>query len=299
MKILYLALLIATCTLSACYHEDDLTPSANETVGRFDFPQGTNSWDRDAEKIAGEFGVQLIYTNFSEEELNRTWVGSSLTGSPILADTLNDDQADFAISFMKDHIFAHLNPDLLPRVFPTYILLAYNITRYVEIIPGWGWTSTLKTVKGMDFWAYCFEAKTTISRPQTPEQYWKLRYDLLRDISQLILDRGNIEVAPKLITDLDYETPYLVTSGYKDDPNYYKKRGFPGRSDRGWDPWDEVTSNNPKLIFMYYIHLAMYNTRETIVQENTDYPKVIELYDYVVDYLKTNYDWDVAKIAER
>ena len=37
--------------MTGCYHEDDVTPSGNYSVLRFEFPQGDNSWDKEIEEI--------------------------------------------------------------------------------------------------------------------------------------------------------------------------------------------------------------------------------------------------------
>ena len=37
--------------ITGCYNENDVTPSGNYSVLRFEFPQGNNSWDKEIEEI--------------------------------------------------------------------------------------------------------------------------------------------------------------------------------------------------------------------------------------------------------
>ena len=47
---------------ASCYDEKALTPTEDgEGMSRYEFPQGTNAWDKDIEEIAEKFNVYLIY----------------------------------------------------------------------------------------------------------------------------------------------------------------------------------------------------------------------------------------------
>ena len=46
--------------ITGCYNENDVTPSGNYSVLRFEFPQGNNSWDKEIEEIHNIYGVYNI-----------------------------------------------------------------------------------------------------------------------------------------------------------------------------------------------------------------------------------------------
>ena len=57
---LFIIALSCIFMMTGCYHEDDVTPSGNYSVLRFEFPQGDNSWDKEIEEIHNKYGVYLI-----------------------------------------------------------------------------------------------------------------------------------------------------------------------------------------------------------------------------------------------
>ena len=70
----YLYSLLGCVLFFSCYNEDTLTDDASgEDLVRFEFPQGTNSWDDDVVAIKEKFNVCIIYKDFQASDLNRTW----------------------------------------------------------------------------------------------------------------------------------------------------------------------------------------------------------------------------------
>ena len=62
---------VVGCMLfTSCYDEDALTPGDRVLESRFEFPQGSNSWDEEAQDILDEFGIYLIYKNYAEDDFN-------------------------------------------------------------------------------------------------------------------------------------------------------------------------------------------------------------------------------------
>ena len=73
----YLYSLLGCVLFFSCYNEDTLTDDASgEDLVRFEFPQGTNSWDDDVVAIKEKFNVCIIYKDFQASDLNRTWTGT-------------------------------------------------------------------------------------------------------------------------------------------------------------------------------------------------------------------------------
>ena len=56
---------------TGCYDEDAVPPSGNYSTLRFEFPQGDNPWDHDAEEIYEKYQVYLLYKDITDYDLNR------------------------------------------------------------------------------------------------------------------------------------------------------------------------------------------------------------------------------------
>ena len=80
--------------ITGCYNENDVTPSGNYSVLRFEFPQGNNSWDKEIEEIHNIYGVYLIYKDISTQDLNRKWT-SLVTGKLYYGNDLTDEQVPY------------------------------------------------------------------------------------------------------------------------------------------------------------------------------------------------------------
>lgn len=91
--------------------------------------------------------------------------------------------------------------------------------------------------------------------------------------------------------------------GTENDKDYYKKRGFPGQLGGRYDSFGKllyIKDTSPQKNFIDYMHLAIRYTRDSvaILYPPGEYPKIIQYYDFTVDYLKKDYNWDIAKAAE-
>ena len=60
---------VVGCMLfTSCYDEDALTPGDRVLESRFEFPQGSNSWDEEAQDILDEFGKALYTGSVDPDE---------------------------------------------------------------------------------------------------------------------------------------------------------------------------------------------------------------------------------------
>ena len=57
----------------SCTDDDNVKNSDSFNMLRFDFPQGNNSWDKEIEQIAEEWGMYIIYKSVDSTDLNRAW----------------------------------------------------------------------------------------------------------------------------------------------------------------------------------------------------------------------------------
>lgn len=304
MKLKYILLFVVLSIVYSCHEEEALEPLSTEMSLRFEFPEGDAAWDLDIADIAEKYKTYLIYKNLTTEDFNQAWKGSSgvLTGSP-----LNEERALFYTTFMKDHVFAFLNPKVTEQVLPVYIYMAYNV--YSTTL--WGKAPTSDKYDGMDFWCFCLESDSEeivfpfqpLVRPRTAWDFKLRRGIILKNIIDRIVDKGKIDIPSVFTDDFDYVTEVKYLLGDENDKNYYKKRGFPGQLGGRYDSFGKllyIKDTSPRKNFIDYMHLAIRYTRDSvaILYPPSEYPKIIQYYDFTVDYLKKDYNWDIAKAAE-
>lgn len=151
-------LLSAVGILASCYQEDDLTPSENGMILRYEMPQGNNAWDEDIAQIYEEYGVYLVYKGLKDADFNRSWSGSGTVFSAALyGGSLQDDEmAKGYVTFMKDHIFAYLTPTITGKTLPLYWYLSYGCHRKASLAGIFEYYQAQDFYnEGLDFWTVC------------------------------------------------------------------------------------------------------------------------------------------------
>ncbi|MEY8594145.1 hypothetical protein AALK14_22140 [Butyricimonas hominis] len=309
----YLYSLLGCVLFFSCYNEDTLTDDASgEDLVRFEFPQGTNSWDDDVVAIKEKFNVCIIYKDFQASDLNRTWTGSIGSQTYFGEGLKSDEQAEFMISFMKNHVFAYLNPAITQKVFPMYYYMVYDCHAPFVFGP-YNLKAPMKNIfDGMDYWSLCMfygesDAMSDmlygrLEAPETPEDFWEWRGVILYKILEKAYEKGNIIMPEEFQTGIDYRTEVESDPGTEGNPNYYAKRGFPGLSVTytRMDALKSIGNTNPSKNFFAYIHLGMRYTSEELEAKHpkANNPLLWEKRQYVLNYMKTKYDLDLEAIAK-
>lgn len=299
---------ICVLLLNACYNEDEVIPSAKEMALRFEFPQGTNSWDEDLVAIYEKFGVCLIYKDLEESDYNRSWTGGGGGGmSSYKGQNLNDEQAKFYTNFFKNHVFAYIYPELMQKVLPPYYYMVYDLHA------AWDYGAfVLKAdlkihTDGLDFWASCLEGELNpmtgeqTLRPENAEDFLKCRGIVLKEMFAKVLDMGNIVVPDNFNDGIDYQTEIEYKPGYENEDNYYVKRGFPGKIDINFNNFSSlqgITNISPSGNFLQYICLGIRYTKEECeaLWSSSKYPLIHEKRQLVMDYMKEKYHIDLGEI---
>lgn len=305
---------------TSCYDEKTLTPTEDgEGMSRYEFPQGTNAWDKDIEEIWEKFNVYLIYKEFKHADFNRSWTGGGL-GIENDGVDLTDEQAEQTTRFMKEHIFAYLNEKILPKVLPMYWYMAYDFHSYMELDLGFmvlKYKTPMKSdYNGLDFWVICLEGEDPslesnsssdqkIDFPVTKRDFFLRRGDVLETILLNSFDKGNIEMPASFETGFDYKTEIKKESWEVNDENYYLNRGFPGSYDVngiefGFSRLEKIGDISNAKNFQNYIRFCLYYS-ETELDEKyprSKYPLLREKRDFVANYFKTTYDVDFDLIIE-
>ena len=288
------------CLFLSCYSEDKLVADKEGEGGmRYEFPQGNNSWDKDLEEIQKEFGIYIIYKDFEETDLNRSWTGALGEGSTYFGESLNDEQAEFMTKFMKNHIFAYLTPQATRKVLPMYYYMVYSFRSM-----GWGgyWYFGKNKFDGMDYWSICMYSDNPeegsfykkIVPPSTEEEYFICRGTILMEILERAVKKGTIEIPEQFHEGFDYTS--AVNSYDENAENYYKRRGLPGLNygvDSGLQRVAWIGLMNRYENVMAYILLGMKYSPEEREEGWFKYPMIQEKYEYLSNYLKTEYGLDL------
>jgi hypothetical protein len=304
----YLYSLLGCLLLASCYNEDTLTTAGDENIDRFEFPQGSNTWDEDIQDIFDQYGVMLIYKGITATDLSRSWISYSSTNSR--SDELKDEDVKFVVDYLKNHIFAYLSPKVTSKVFKPYWFLLENYFN--------GGRPAKSNYNGMDFWALCmhfteevymeqtagssYEAQWNKYKdlPSTKSEYFSLRGSCLYKILGNCVTLGNITIPEEYDEGFDYSTEFVTNDPTSE--NYPYTRGFITSSDL-FGYFYLITSKKPVARvknFFQYIHLGFYYSEEEIETKfpRTTYPFLREKLDIVKNHLKTTYGIDLQAIHD-
>lgn len=320
MKWIYtLCSIVIMGVFASCYDEKSLTPTEDgEGMSRYEFPQGTNTWDDDIVEIWGKFNVYLIYKDFTHADFNRSWTGGGL-GIEYYGEDLTDEQAERATRFMSEHIFAYLNEKIVAKVLPMYWYIAYDL-HVINAIPGLPFVfknPQSSYYEGLDFWAVCLEGEDPedsgmmaggdkIDFPVTKKDFYIRRGEILEHILLASFEKDNIEIPVGFATGFDYKTEIKNKDWEMDDENYYLTRGFPGSPNSGnvtdgfYAPLEKIGDMSNITNFRTYIRFCLYYSVAELDEKfpRSKYSLLREKRDFVANYFKTTYDVDFDAIIE-
>lgn len=322
IKYLFLVLVLWLAAVS-CDNEDTLYPTEPTKGVTFEFPEGSDAWDRDLEEIATRFGTKCIYKNLQESDYFRTWTAAASGATNFIVSKLPDDRlAKLYTQFFKEHIFRFLSPECTKGVLPNYIFFAYDFCSVNKraLSPGdtliyHSTNNTKMKFDGMGFWSFCYETEEHLSIMGLP---WKSTISVgdvkfvqeerdvqLRNIFRQMVDAGTIVPPVEFESggELDYATPISYGAVNMQNENYFITRGFPKRLTNlkqygKFVDLYSITNTGRIETFVDYLNLALRLPREQVYTEYANYPLVIRFYDLTVKYMKEKYGMDIAAIAE-
>lgn len=319
MKSIYkLWLFIACLTLVSCYDEDTITPTVFGDSGRFEFPQGDNSWDQDIVDIYEQFGIRFIYKDIIDKDFTKSWLSGTTSNKSFHGGgTINDDMTRFYITFMKEHVLQYLTPQITEKIFPMYWYLVfdfYSKTVYTETYTAYSQYKSHADLGMLDCWITCFWGQT-VPANKTPQTAWlspqagdktsytRRRMIILNDVLVAAIGKGNIVMPAEFEVGLDFTTRLVTgeTEVNKANANYYKTRAFPGRVNTSNGEYTKPLAAVTKAeqTFIYYLQLAMRYTQEELDEllSLADYPLMKGKFDFVQKYMKETYNIDLSAIA--
>lgn len=309
----YTALLACLTLTLSCYKEKLIVPTSTQGTERFKFPQGNNDYDNTIKKVYDDFGVKIIYKDYQPLSFELSW-----TSAPIGIkgyDIPHSQQKD-AVNFVVNNIFANLTPQVTKRVLPPYFYVADSVARGYSFGTFEYLTDTEYKYYyyGLDFWSFCWDGAKVYTknlttgaitypaiskRPETSFAIFYKRGVMLKEIMKNAVNVGNIKVPENFSTGFDFTT---TISSITTDPNFYMKRGFPGRWSNRLNFNRSTTLTTTQMQnFIDYIHMCMRWTPDSIAVQYppSQYPLIHQKYPIVIKHMKDNYGIDLNKIATK
>ncbi len=305
--------MMGVALLSSCYDEDALTPGDRVIESRFEFPQGNDEWDKDLQDIYDEFGIYVIYKNYTEDDFDRSWNGGGGGAQAHYSGfDVKEEHVVDAINFIKNHMFAYLNRDVVQQALPPYLYLAYDLAARMELMPGYITKSGPNiSFSGMDYWAIGWGrvleyagglVQIEQDPPSTATVFRSYRGEFMQVLLRRAVERGNVVMPTGFGRNFDYKTQVVTGAPNEGDPNYYMTRGFPGKM--GFEafnlnPLTTINGMNPQECFICYLHMCLFYTKEQFdTQFATKFRVLAETRQQVVDYMKDTYKIDLEAIAQ-
>lgn len=308
MKVKYLVFLftiaISGILLYSCDDSETLTPTYIESMSRFDFPQGSDEWDKIFEKIYEEHGVQIIYKEVTDADIAKSWNGASSSGEFRWHYYSHPDTLMKLANYLNDSVFSFLNPEISKKTFPPYI---YTIQDYTQIYRNLTTGEIVHTQaqpyydNKLDFWLISMTNNTLYNNNLTlVESGFRCR--IFSSYFTNAIQRGLIKIPAQFMATVDYTTPIVLTPDT--DNNYFLKRGFVHRINLVASDVNRVrttpttgldTQKNFDDFFNYLVMLTYDPNYKTTYK---DYPLIIERSQIVIDYMKSEYNIDMEKLGE-
>ena len=312
-KNIYITLFIAVFALFSysCDDSETLESSDIDTMSRFEFPEGSNEWDKIFKDIYEEHGVQIIYKGFTESDLNKSWTGTPGAGTFEWRHYTNPDTLTQLAHYLNDSIFRYLNPEMSRKVFYPYIYIPQGYAS-LFIHPTTGAilsrTPQVFISEKMDFWLLSVKNEA-IFHNESAYQYTfvSTRKRLFAAYLTTAINRGLIVPPSDFKEGMDYTTPIKEGTADVDDENYFLRRGFVNRINLISGSYDRVfttyTSGAIKLDnlnngedFKNYLFALIYEP--DMVGRYGIYPNILKRYPKVQDYMKLQYGIDLQAIAK-
>lgn len=274
IKQIYWVLLLALFGLASCAEDDGVGTVKRVDLLGFEFPQGDNSWDKEIEKIAKDWGMYIIYKEVDSTHLNRMWT-TPLYNAPIyVCTTPSDEDIQVYLNLVKEWLLGSLDQksDEDRKSLPFYLYLVNDLNDGNPRSETYQKRHIQFKKDGFDYWSLSFTSEE-LAAGLTPQQIHGVACAFSYPSLKTHFMMGEYKVAPGFTEMTDYETrigiryisfeqwreenPYMPdffydsqVQTYGQDPvNAYKRRGIAAQlgedfmeitSDFGaptWMPW--------------------------------------------------------------
>ena len=305
---IFLIMLLAAM-FASCDDNETLTPSDIDSLSRYEFPQGEENWDNIFDEIYQQHGTQLLYKDFTSKDLEKKWVEDNAFGdAKYIWRYYPEDGTDtlqVLSNYLRDKIFAYLNPEISKETFKPYIYLAsgFQLASYFgEYV---FYTNMPLLADGMDYWIFSLPPNVIYGKPlEANEKY--IRTQIIAAYFRAAYERGALVMPAGFGNNVDYSTQLEIEDTTNE--NYFLNRGFThyinlqasNEKDMRIPPEGYKAEQLSKLKngadFINYITALIFDPDFNNTYK--DYPLVLERASIVIDYMKEQYDIDLIAIAQ-
>lgn len=305
-RIKYFApILFAVILFSGCVQEEKIVPTEITSMSRFDFPEGTNSYDLIFDQLHNEYDTRIIYKQWSNKDWEKSWIAGVVSSQyKVYGEHYTGADSLQKIAEFYKKAFSYLDKDIARKVFPQYIYIINN-WRY-----DWGPIGIAypqKNLEGLDFWLLSFPASAYMGT-DTERNIRGARCSVVNAYLELAVRKG-IYVQPDGFTNgVDYNTKIYNKIEYSADPNYYLTRGFcdivntakfTATSPLGelGPPASTLGGSTIGSDFLAFLRIGMFYTEAEMNEHYAGYTLLLSRYQLVKNYMKTKYNIDLNAIA--
>ena len=250
-NILWMLLSIVAFVVS-CRDDDPIGMVEKDDLLQFEFPQGTNEWDKEIEQIAKDWGMYIIYKDIDSTDLNMTWSTKPTLTTPVLvANPVTDEEVVVYLDLVKNYLLGNMDStkkeDL--AALPYYFYFVKDLNDGNPNSMTYGQMSLQIYQEGFNYWALSFTSEE-LEGGLAPAQLHKVASSFIYPSLQSRFRSGEYVVPAEFGNISDYETrvgidyvsleeflamyPGVPESLYSmmmspdqiDEANYYRNRGF-------------------------------------------------------------------------
>lgn len=153
----------------SCAEDDHVGDIDSFNLSRFDFPQGTNPWDKEIEQIAQDWGMYIIYKDVDSTDLNRTWTEPSGNGMPYYVCTeASDEDVQVYLELIKEWLLGSLDKTKKEDLaqLPLYLYIVNDLKDNNRYSPTRNKHVQFKK-DGFDYWCLSFTSEE-LAKELTP-----------------------------------------------------------------------------------------------------------------------------------
>lgn len=217
--------LIGLLLCFSCSDEDSLSNIEIQDLNTFAFPQGTNSWDKEIEQIAEDWGMYIIYKNVDSTRLNQVWTMPDFRGPVYVCDEPSDEQIQKYLEIVKDGLLSTLdkNKESDRKQLPIYLYLVNNFRDNNPVSSTYGKTVQVK-IDGFNYWSLSFTDEEW-EQEMTPEMTHKITCTFSYPRIEAALLSGELAIPDEFSRISDYSARigkrYMPFDQFKAENPYY------------------------------------------------------------------------------
>lgn len=316
MRPIYIMVFLSALLICSCTKEDAIIPTSQNSVGKYDFPENTK-FDDITLSIFEKSGVQIFWTKVKSLDINRDWITNEISGAKRCR-VLSEKQAEESINFLNDYIFSKIDAVFFNNILKPYVYIVDDLHK-----PTFGTTLMPLNFEltGIDCWVFSFfgegeekypSYKTALNfLPETDDEIFTFRKRIFFELFTKMIKDGMIKIPSIFDTDFDYITKTKYNKADAKHADFFMNRGFCGKANAFKGKISSLSTTPGSTIdnFTAYVSLVASFSREQMMDGTAypdytngavipygDYSKVLKYYDYVHDYILSEYGYDLKQL---